>query len=122
MSGSGGGGGFFPESNPTQGGNPRGGEDSDDFDCYKFFERVQLSSPVSTVVSNLKVGDVLEVRLSTSGGVAVLEAVYLGATAGSLIVKKMGSLISCIKSGVQYIAKVVSNTGGLIRVEIRPKP
>lgn len=46
-----------------------GGSSEEGYDCLRYVERVQLSSPVPAVVSGLAVGDLLDVRLHQTGTV-----------------------------------------------------
>lgn len=99
-----------------------GGSSEEEYDCLKYVERVQLSSPVPAVVSGLVVGDLLDVRLHQSATVIIIEAVAAtGLVAGSLVPSKMTQLINCLRDGVEYSAHVLSIDRGLVRVEIRPK-
>lgn len=93
-----------------------------DYDCLKYVERVQLSSPVPEVVSGLNVGDLLDVRLHQTPTVTIIQAfAATGEVAGSLVPSEMARLINCLRDGVEYSAHVLSIDRGLVRVEIRPK-
>lgn len=99
-----------------------GGSSGEEYDCLKYVERVQLSSPVPAVVSGLAVGDLLDVRLFQTGAVTIIEAIAAtGSVAGSLVPSKMAQLLNCLRDGVEYSAHILSIDRGLVRVEIRPK-
>lgn len=104
MSGSGGGGG--PATPDTQ------------VDCVSLIFRTTLNSPDPTVVSNLKRRDVLQVSPKTSKG-PIEATTDAGEVAGSITAGQMMRLLQCIDDGFEYVAVVLSISGG--RVEVRPK-
>jgi len=79
---------------------------------------VPLNSPKPSVVSGIKVDDVLNVELDSEGK-TVLAKTTKGAIAGSLTPAELADLIDCLKKGVKYSATVVKRQGGTIHVEIR---
>ncbi|HWB04280.1 MAG TPA: hypothetical protein VG796_14725 [Verrucomicrobiales bacterium] len=99
-----------------------GGSPQDD--CLTLIERVYLSSPDAAVVAKIEPKTILEVSLTQSGTVTLLQAITEeGEIAGSLIPKSMAKLIRCITAeGVSYIAIVLEKHGGAVQLEIRPKP
>jgi hypothetical protein len=104
MSGSGGGGG--------------GGGDSYDNDspCDRLRFEAQLSSPQPSVVVTLKVGDVLDVAVSTMKGQVVVQVLTNGHVAGGLAGPDATRLRNCMDQGHQYNATVRAVNGGQVRV------
>lgn len=103
-------------------GGSGGGGNVEEMDCYKLSERVQLSSPVPSVIGSLKVGDVLDVEVQIHGETPLLVLLTTAKTiAGSVVPMNMVSFLTCIDKGVHYMAKVLEIAGGSVKVEIRPK-
>jgi hypothetical protein len=91
-------------------------------DCSTLVERTFLNSPVPAVVATLKVGDILQVTLSTVNSATILEAVADGGDiAGSLTPARLPQIVECIGKGFTYVAIVQEKNGGSVRVEIRPE-
>ena len=86
--------------------------------CDRLTFNTHLNSPKNTVISGLKVGDVLDVVLVTAGAVKTVEAHHKGAVAGSITSGRLAQLISCIESGFSYAAKVTSISIPRVDVEI----
>ncbi|WEK34736.1 MAG: hypothetical protein P0Y53_19795 [Candidatus Pseudobacter hemicellulosilyticus] len=105
MSGSGGGSGYIP-SGPT--------------DCEKLSIKTQLASPVVTVISKLKAGEILDVHLASQRGpVQVVTAA--GEIAGAVLPPDLAQLIECIAGSHQYQAKVLDIKGGNCQILITHK-
>ena len=84
-------------------------------------ELTTLNSPDRTVVSTLRTGDVLDVRLH-AGPPRQLVAVANSAVAGSITSPKSAQIIQCIsQKGRAYVAEVRSIRGGLCQIEVRPQ-
>lgn len=81
-------------------------------------ETVPLNSPKAQVISKLKVGDELDVILVNH---ALIARAPIHGAAGSLTPKSLADLVQCIEAGNEYVAKVISVSGGVCQVEIRPK-
>lgn len=78
-----------------------------------------VNSPKGTVINQLQVGTVLDVRLDNDEQTVVVE--YIRQLVGSLTGSQTVQLIGCIKSGFEYKAIVTKLDGGLcvVRVEAR---
>ncbi len=87
-------------------------------DCSRLIIRTPLSSPKPKVVAKLKKGDQLEVVAQSAAGPAIVQT-KKGEEAGS-ITSRLAELLRCIEEGYSYTATVISITGGIVEVEIRP--
>ncbi|MDB5121839.1 MAG: hypothetical protein JWN56_3057 [Sphingobacteriales bacterium] len=103
---SGGGGGYMPEIKSNQ-----------DVDCNKLSMVTSLSSPVSHVILNTKVGDELEIQLITPASLQVFNA--NGELVGSLLVTQRDRIIKCINEGVKFVAIVLKINGGNCEIRIK---
>jgi hypothetical protein len=82
--------------------------------------RTTLNSPNPAVVSQLKARDVLQVSPKSSKG--PIEAITdAGEVAGSITAGQMMRLLQCIDDGFEYVAVVLSISGGRVEIEVRPK-
>lgn len=81
-------------------------------------ETTVLNSPNRSVVSTLRVGDVLEVVVPTGNVVRLVARTSGGAIAGSITSGAMNQIIRCIQVGRTYEARVQSVSGGQVRVEV----
>jgi hypothetical protein len=106
MSGSGGGGGGGGGFEPPAG------------DCATLAFDTQLSSPKATVVSTLKVKDVLDVTTQVVGGVTVVVALHGGQIAGGLASPLVQRLRECIENGTAFRARILSIASGQVRVHV----
>lgn len=97
--------------------SPRGSEQ----DCASLFEETVLNSPNPSVISRLKLGDVLDLQVHRTGKAVVLLALHGTETAGSITSTLMAKIIDCIGKGFEYVAIVKSIRGGACTVQIRPK-
>jgi len=104
MSGSGGGGGGSPETPVAS--------------CEDLVIETQLSSPKDDVVDKIKVGDSLDVGIQTKSGTSVVVVLYKGKVAGGLASPLVGRLRECLNNDTQYKAKVLSKSGGQVRVRV----
>lgn len=105
MSGSGGGSGYIP-SGPT--------------DCEKLSIKTQLASPIATVISKLKVGEILDVQLIPPRG-PVQVVTSAGDVAGAILPPDLAQLIECISDSHEYQAKVLDIKGGNCQILITHK-
>ena len=83
-----------------------------------------LNSPVSSVVKNLKRGDILnvEIQVSSTQVRTLVAKESSGQIAGSLTPPSLIKIITCIEKGYQYVAIVLENVvGGVVRVRIQGK-
>ena len=104
MSGSGGGGG--------------GGSETPVASCEDLVIDTQLSSPKDEVVEKIKIGDILDVRSQTKAGTTVVVVLYKGKVAGGVASPLLGRLRECLNNGTKYKAKVLSKSGGQVRVRV----
>lgn len=89
-------------------------------DCEKLSIKTQLASPVPTVVSTLKVGEILAVQLiPPRGPVQVVTAG--GDVAGAILPPDLAQLIECISDSHEYQAKILGIDGGNCQVLITHK-
>lgn len=86
-------------------------------DCADLKFRTQVSSPVAAVVSQLAVGDVLEIELSDTDP-PTIDAIYSGQRAGS-ITDRVAALLRCLRDGHDYEAEVTAIDGGAISLDVR---
>lgn len=85
--------------------------------CADLIIRTQLASPDPAVLADLRVGDILTVRLLSATG--PLQAVtHDGNIAGAILTSDPGLLINCINNGHEYMAKILSINGGDCQVSI----
>ena len=87
--------------------------------CEKLSFSSAVNSPQAAVIKTLKVNYVLDVELQTTPHIAVLLN-YKGKLAGVLTGIKIASLINCLQNGYIFTADVMSISGGICRVEVRP--
>lgn len=85
--------------------------------CDKLRFETTLASPNPGAIKELKVGDTLSVSIETSNGKKIL-AVLKGKTIVGTITEKVAELIRCIQEGNTFEAKILSISGGAIKVEI----
>jgi hypothetical protein len=92
--------------------------------CALLVARTRLESPNPPVVSTLKDGMVLSVRLRKLAGFNgsyTLEAITQdGQVAGTLHPPDLPKFVACIRESYSYVARVQSIHGGRVQVEIRP--
>ncbi|MBC7981337.1 MAG: hypothetical protein H7Y36_12310 [Armatimonadetes bacterium] len=106
----------------SSGGGGGGDGSGEAIDCYKLSERVQLSSPVPSVIGSIRVNDVLDIEVQTHSGTPLLMVMTNAKSiAGSVVPMNMASFLACIDKGVHYMAIVLDIAGGSVKVEIRPK-
>jgi cysteinyl-tRNA synthetase len=86
--------------------------------CETLSQETTLNSPVKAVVSKLKKGDKLDVRIKKSGNVTVVEALHNGKTAGAITSSIVTRLVECIGEGHKYVADVTDVNGGACKVHV----
>lgn len=99
-----------------------GGPEIPETDCTRISEKTVLNSPVPDVVSSLTKGEALNVKvLNGTSLVAVTED---GDIAGALTPPLLPRIVECIEEGFEYVAIVLSVSGGECRVHVklRSKP
>jgi hypothetical protein len=125
MSGGGGGGDTWrPEPSPvTSKGEDisNGGSGRPSGPC-DLVEITTLNSPNRGVISTLRAGDRLEVKLESGPPQRLLAKLSTGETAGSITSPSMLQIVRCIVDGHhQYEAEVLSIRGAVCQVQIQPK-
>jgi hypothetical protein len=103
MSGSSGG--YMPEI--SSGGNT---------DCKSLTFSTSLTSPVASVVLNLRQGDLLKVDLISPSLLQIFDS--NGILVGSLITRYRDSIINCMNKGFSFSATVIRISGGNCEVKV----
>jgi len=88
-------------------------------ECLKIYKGAKLASPKSDVLSQLKVGDKLELVVRTYKNDYVLVALAKGEVAGAIFSQYAPKITSCIQSGYRYVALITAIEGGDCSLEIR---
>lgn len=88
--------------------------------CERIAFRATINSPQPSIVPNLVVGDVLDVKLQTTPTIAVI-AELAGRVVGALTSTRVNDLVNCIQNGYQYEATVVVVIGGKCTVDVQHK-
>ncbi len=78
----------------------------------------QLASPKAQVVSQLSVGDILQVSFAPLNNQQVVVAVWNDSEAGSIVHPQLNQLRSCMLNGEVYEAKVLGVSGGQVRLRV----
>lgn len=126
MSGGGGGGGDNwrpkPGVTPTNTGGGTGGGGGGAPSPCDIIETTTLNSPNRTVISTLRIGDVLDVVFQSGPPQRLIAQQTVGAIAGSITSPSMMQIIQCITTHqVDYVAEVVSIRGAVCQVTVRVK-
>jgi len=87
--------------------------------CESFKFSAQLTSPQPAVVAQLKVGDVLTIHVVPMNGQVVVQALWNGHLAGGLTGPDATRLRECAAQDHDFIATVLSITGGQVRVHVQ---
>ena len=87
-------------------------------ECQKIYQPINLHSPVSEVLSKIKVGDELEFKVVENNGRTSLQVVFQNDIVGSVI-RYATQIIDCIEKGYNYVAVVKSLDGGSCVLEAR---
>ncbi|MBK5143728.1 hypothetical protein I2494_08365 [Budviciaceae bacterium BWR-B9] len=86
--------------------------------CEKLTIDTQLSSPDPQVVTQLTVGDILNIAQINSQGSLLTVAIYNGKQAGGIASPYIQRLRDCIIHGTTYVARVTAINGGQVRVSV----
>jgi hypothetical protein len=89
-------------------------------DACAIYNAAPLNSPRPAVVSTLDIGEVLEVRLNSSGVRPILEVHARTGIAGSLTHTGHMAIIECINDGHRYVAIVIGKTGAAVDLLVQP--
>lgn len=106
-----------PAPAKPKGGGGGGGDPSDNCDIR---ERTRLNSPDRTVLSTLRVGDVLKLRLENGPPVVLLALDPRGRPAGSITSPMLPQIVRCIRLGRTYEAEIQVINGAVCEIQIRP--
>lgn len=99
------------------GGGPAGPESDDP--CSRLSFSAFVSSPDPAIVDGLSVGDVLDVVLTDSGGVPLVELRVGGGSVAGTLTTNLPQLLVCLEAGRAYVADVRSVSGGAVQVRVR---
>lgn len=97
-----------------RGGGSGGGGSNDP--CA-IFAKATINSPNAAVLSNVNVGDDLDVSLDITKKILVA---FNGQTCGSLTFNGMANVIQCLEDSYNYKATLDSKTGGYFVVTLQP--
>lgn len=86
------------------------------FDCLTGIVTLRVSSIDLNVLATLSVGDILEVEISHSGALILVDA--NGQSLGSAMHHNTRDIINCIKLDNNYVATIVSITSPTCTVKI----
>ncbi|AEG02826.1 hypothetical protein Metme_4486 [Methylomonas methanica MC09] len=89
--------------------------------CETLVIDTQLSSPKPDVISDISVGDLLDISAQPIGTTTVVVALYQGKVAGGLASPKTRRLLECLAGGTRYVARVTEKNDGQIRVRVSPQ-
>jgi hypothetical protein len=87
--------------------------------CARLAFQATVNSPNPSVISQLSVGDSLNVSLNPQGQGVVVESNDV--MAGAITATQVAQLVNCINSGFEYRAVVVQINGGQCVVRIEAK-
>ncbi|MDS0786829.1 hypothetical protein OSB94_01845 [Proteus vulgaris] len=94
------------------------GQNSSDTLCENIRFTAQLSSPNPTVISQLIVGDIMDIQQTSQHGLSLTVAVFNGQVAGGIASPQIQRIRECIDLGTQYIAEVIQINGGQVMVKV----
>lgn len=94
------------------------GSDSPSDSCASLRFDTQLASPKAQVVAQLQVGDVLDIAFG-QGGNQIVVALWNSVEAGGIVDPHLNQLRNCMNQGEQFQARVLSITGGQVRVRVQ---
>jgi hypothetical protein len=103
------------------GGGGGGGGDGERVDCASLIFPTILNSPDPEVLAQLNDGDVLNLRRPDPTKTRVEARTAADAIAGTITGGRFADLLVCLERDVAFIAKVVSISNGLCKVEVRPR-
>lgn len=88
--------------------------------CDRLGIETAISSPEESVIKSLQAGDVLRVGLEDRAGTTIVALYSDGQKAGCVEPDNINRLRECLREGTQYDATVISRSGELARVHIKP--
>lgn len=94
---------------------------ADEVACDRLQFETEVRSPNAAVITQIQVGDVLDVQLR-AGPPNTVVLVFLGQDVGGIVSPKATRLRECLAAGTAYIATVISKRGAnVVSVRIAPK-
>jgi len=109
-----------PTAKPKAGQQQGGGAPPAPPDPCQIEVTTTLNSVNRTVVTTLRVGDVLDVQYDPGPPIRLLAKTPAG-IAGALTPTFMPQILQCIAKGIRYQADVLSVQGGACQVKIHPR-
>lgn len=104
-------------SRPDPGGGSGGPPPEDP--CARLSFPAFVSSPDPAVVGELAIGDVLDVVLTDSAGVPLVELQMGDGRVAGTLTTNLARLLPCL-DGHAYVAEVTSVTGGAVQIQVHP--
>lgn len=89
------------------------------FDCLSGTVTIKVSSVDLEVLTELSAGDKLEIEISGSGSLVLIDK--NGQILGSLMHPNTSDIINCIKEGNDYVATIISIASPTCTVKITKK-
>mgnify|MGYP001300122390 CR=1 FL=1 len=89
---------------------------SENEDCANLVINTNLASPKADVIATLKEGDELKVQAATTQG--PIQALRGNSVAGNIVTREQVRLLNCLNEGTEYIAEVLSITGGQCKIQV----
>lgn len=83
--------------------------------CESLAFETFLSSPKPAVVTQLNVGDVLDIAVQTSGGIETVAVLFNGQVAGGLV-QNSDRIKACISQGFDYQADIRGIQGAQVTI------
>jgi hypothetical protein len=80
-----------------------------------------LNSPKRAVLSRIRKGDLLEIRINKAGPAPIVEALHNADVAGTITSSIIQQIAECVEQGYEYVAEVLEVQGGACRVQVKPK-
>lgn len=102
-----------PRPSPADPGGPQ-----PDDPCARLTFLAYASSPDPAVVGRLAVAEVLDVVLTESGGVPLVELRTHDLRVAGTLTTNLAQLLPCL-AGRAYVAEVISVSGGAVQVHVR---
>lgn len=95
-----------------------GGFEGGDVSCANLVLNTTIASPQPAVVASLKINDILQVGLQTTGTTTAVVVTHQGQVAGAVASPDVQRLRRCIEGGTSYEAKVTAINGAHINIRI----
>ena len=101
----------------SSGGDGGLGPGLQDIDCTRISATTVLNSPVPNVINSLNKDDILDVKVQN--GMSLVAVTQQGDIAGALTPTALPRIVECIGDGFEYVAIVLSVSGGECCVHIK---